>query len=97
MAAVLSSSSVRGSDVGRFLAVETVVAWKKGLRRRKLRPSRSHQEKMLAKFESVSGCQSEWCTRCMFGETITSRSQRSHASGRATLLWWKPMTGSNAV
>ena len=52
---------------------------------------------MLAKFESVSGCQSEWCTRCMFGETITSRSQRSHASGRATLLWWKPMTGSNAV
>src|SRR5438034_166751 len=26
---------------------------------------------MLLKFESVSGCQSEWWTRCMLGETMT--------------------------
>ena len=54
----------RGNDLCRVLGIplKPVAACgvRRARRRRKLRPSRSHQEKILAKFESVSGCQSEW-------------------------------------
>jgi len=54
---------------------------------RNVRYSRSQIDRRLVKLESVSNRSTEWCTRCMFGVTITVRNARSHLSGTARLLW----------